>query len=379
MKRQNTPRPWALATLLLAPVAPLLAEDAPTLRVKLEEPEKADKNRFGLSYRMSFNVTAQFKNVGNVGKGPSGGIGGPGPATGRGVDRTYDDGYNRVDISGNNGGLTWFWAYKNESQIVDDTVVMHSSSAQSVNSKTTDDDPQHGFELTYNRELGRCEKTGWLWGLEGAFGWTDIDIRDRRPLVGGVHQIADAYALGGIDPTHNMIPPGGNAPAPYTDGEGRIFHPGTYEGPGSLIDDLPNRTMSSSRSGSVITGTRRFDADLFTYRLGPYVDMPIDDKWTFSFSAGAAVGVVNGDFSVRQNVSTGGTSKFQSASGSNTDVVFGGYLSALIRYAIDEHWGVFVGGQYLGLTDYEAKAGGQKIEIDFARTANATMGVSFSF
>ena len=362
-----------MAALLLAPVVPLLAEDAPVLRVKLEEPTPVNKNRFGLSYRMSFNVTAEFKNVGNVGRNPRGAGRDPGPAEGDSVDRFYDDGYNRVDISGNKDGLTWFWAYKNPSQIVGDTVVMHSSTATPINSKTTDDDPQHGFELTYNRELGVCDN-GWRWGVEGAFGWTDVDIHDRRPLAGGVMVIADGFNLGGIDPSHNI----GNPPPPYAE-DGPELHPGTLEGPGPLIESIPNRTTSRSANGSQITGSRNFDANLWTYRLGPYIDVPIDDKWTFSFSAGAAIGVVEGDFSYRQAVTIGGTSRFQSGSGSSTDVVYGGYLSAMFRYAIDEHWGVFLGGQYLGLTSYDTKADGQKVELDFATTANATMGVSFSF
>ena len=356
-----------------------MAEEPPVLRVKLEEPQPVNKNRFGLSYRASFNVTAQFKNVGNVGKNPRGAGRDPGPAEGDTVDRFYDDGYNRVDISGNKDGLTWFWAYKNPSQIVGDTVVMHSRTATPINSKTTDDDPQHGFELTYNRELGVCEKTGWRWGLEGAFGWTDIDIHDGRPLAGGVKEIADAFDSGDVDESHNILPEGRTTPLPYSENGGPPLQPGTGDGPGPLISSIPTRMVSSFANGSVVVGSRKFDANLWTYRLGPYIDMPIDDKWTFSFSAGAAVGVVDGDFSFRQGVSTGSSTKFQSGSSSSTDVVYGGYLSAMFRYAIDEHWGLFLGGQYLGLTCYEAKAGGQKIELDFARTANATMGVSFSF
>jgi hypothetical protein len=353
-------------------VIPLLAEDPPVLRVALQEPQPASKNRFGLSYRMSFNVTANFKNVGSIPKG----LGGrdPGPATGGGVDRFYDDGYNRVDISGNRDGLTWFWGYRNQSQIVGDTVVMHSRTAQAIDSKTTDDDPQHGFELTYNRELGVIERNNWRWGVEGGFGWTDIDIRDDRTLTGGMREIADAYDLSGVNPIFNIIPPGAQMPTPVNG-----LRPGQFEGPGPLIDDSPDRTISVFRNGATVMGSRRFDANMFTYRLGPYIDIPIDDQWTFSLSAGPAFAVVDGEFAFRQNLRAGTTSEFQSGSGSNTDVVFGGYLSAVIRYAITEQWGVYLGGQYLGLTDYEVKAGNQKVQLDFARTAAANMGVSFSF
>src|SRR5580692_989632 len=79
--------------------------------------------RFGLSYRAGFNITADFRNLGGFPASSS-----PGPATGGGIDRIYDDGYVRVDSSGNAGGQTWFWGYKNASQIPgNDTVVMHST------------------------------------------------------------------------------------------------------------------------------------------------------------------------------------------------------------------------------------------------------------
>jgi len=356
MKRNNATRSWALAALLLAPGISVVAADDPARRVTLEDPIPVDKNRVGLSYRAAFNITARFKNVGNVG----GGGRGPGPATGGDIDRFYDDGYNRVDISGNKDGLTWFWGYQNASQVPgNDTLVMHSSSPTAVNTKPIDDDPQNGFELTYSRELGRSEKKDWRWGVEAGAGWSDINIRDDRPLASGVRTIADAYNLGGVVP-----PPG---------------HSGTFEGPGPLIEDRPNRTITTSPSGSVILGARQFDADLFTLRFGPYLEIPIDDRFTFSLSVGPAVGFINGEFKFNQQVSTGGTSKRQTGSGSESDVLWGGFAAATIRYAINDRWSAFVGGQYLGLTDYHAKAGGQEIELTLGRTALFTLGVGYTF
>ncbi|HWN93393.1 MAG TPA: hypothetical protein VNT99_00030 [Methylomirabilota bacterium] len=357
MKRHYAPRPWALAILLIAPI-PALAAEEPALRVKLEDPAPAEKNRFGMSYKMSFNITAEFRNVGNIGT-PGAGRG-RGPATGGGIDRFYDDGYNRVDSSGNRDGLTWFWGYENAGQIVGDTLAMHSTSVAPISSKTIDGDPQSGLELTYGRELGRLEKHNAGWGLEAALGWTYIDIADDRPLAGGVRTITDTYDLGGV------IPP----PAPYN---------GTFQGPGPLIDDAPARAIVSSARGAVVTGERHFEADLFAFRLGPYIDCPIDENWMFSISAGPAVGIVDGEFRFRQTVKTDTGRRFQSGSGSETDIVFGGYLSGTIHWAINEQWGLFIGGHYTALTSYEVKAGEQKAEIRFARVASATFGVTFSF
>ena len=369
MRNRNALRSSLLAALFVAPALPLLAAEDPALKVKLQEPEPPTKNRFGVSYRAGYNITARFKNASR------GGVGSAGPATGGAVDRNYDDGYNRVDKNGNNDNLTWNWAYKNDNQVppgngLRDVVVMHKSSAL-ANDKTIDSDPEHGFEITYNRELGRLgEKKDLPWGLEVGLGWTDIEIKDHRPASQRV--ISDAFNLNGVDPSHNQIPPGHTMPDPYPQENGTTLFPGTFDGPGSLIDSVPNRTISTTTA----KGGRQFDADLFTFRLGPYIDIPIDERWSLSFSAGFAVGVVDGEFSFEQTTAAGGR---QIGGGSDTDVVYGGYVSASIHVAFSEHWGAFVGGQYLGLSEYSAKGSGQKVEIDLSRTAFFTIGVTYSF
>ena len=358
MKRGNVTRHLALAALALTPSLPLHAAD---VGVKLDAPAQPDKNRFGISYRAGFNFTAEFKNVGNVArrKDPNRD---PGPATGDNVDRFYDNGYNRVRIGDNFGGFTWFWGYDDASQLPgNDTLEMKSTTGRKIDSTTHDDDPQHGFELTWDRELGRAKNGKWAWGVEGAFGWTDIEIRDHRPLTGGTRTLIDAFNLGGVAPP----PPG---------------HAGTFEGPGPQIDSSPNRRFESSASGTSVRGTRDFDGDLFSFRAGPYLDLPLDDRWTISLSAGFAAGVIQGQYLFHQTVTIDGNSTAQSASGHNTDVLFGGYLSGTIHCKINDDWGVFVNGQYLGLAGtYEAAANGQKIQLDLTRTAFFSAGVTYSF
>ncbi len=376
MKRTNVLHRRTLAVLFLAPALPLLADDAPG--IKLEAPSGASKNRFGVSYRAGFNVTAKFKNVGDLSRGPSGR--GPGPATGSNLDRDYDDGYNRRDVSGNEGGDTWNWAYRNPGQVDEDSVTFRSTTASPITSKTYDSDPQHGFELTYQRELGMVGQSKAIWGIEGGLGWTDIEIRDHRRLFGGTTVIQDEYSHTGIDTSHNIIPPGADTPPPFNDGESTL-NPGTVGGPGPLISSSPSRTVTRSATGTSIAGAREFDADLYSFRIGPYVEIPIDERWSISFSAGFATGVIDGEYHLHnQRVTTAAGTVRQNASGSETDVLFGGYASAMIHCAINEEWGVFAGGQYLGLFDrYQAEAGGQRIELDLKRTAFFTVGVTFSF
>jgi hypothetical protein len=364
MKRGNVSRTLALASLVMAPSLSLMAADP---GIKLEPPVEPNKNRFGVGYRGGFNFTAEFKNVGNIARGNAGRD--PGPATGGGLDRFYDDGYNRVDSTASGIGVTWFWGYKNASQVPgNDTIEMHSTSSAPINSTTHDDDAQHGFELTWDRELGRLREGKWAWGFQGAFGWTDIEILDKRPLSSATTVITDAYDLGGVNP---------NVPPFSTEYPG---HAGTYEGPGPLIDDTPDRSIARDPNGAVVRGKRDFDGDLFSFRAGPYLDIPLDERWTISMSAGLAMGVIEGEYTFSETVTTAVGTQSHSGRGRDTKVMVGGYLSGTIHCKINDRWGVFVNGQYLGLEgDYEASARGQSIKLDMNKTALFSAGVTFSF
>lgn len=102
-----------------------------------------------------------------------------------GVDHDYDDGYVRVDSSGNAGGLTWFWGYQNQSQVPDD-----------------------GF-IHFHVTRYECQPPALA---------RKVVVTDRYSL----------YVGGAL-----VIPP----PPPYA---------GSREGPGPMISDLPIREVTST-------------------------------------------------------------------------------------------------------------------------------------
>jgi hypothetical protein len=57
----------------------------------------------------------------------------PGPATGGGINRSYDDGYVFVDSTGDSFGYTSNWGYQNVSQIQGNFLVFHSESSLDAN------------------------------------------------------------------------------------------------------------------------------------------------------------------------------------------------------------------------------------------------------
>jgi hypothetical protein len=61
----------------------------------------------------------------------------PGPATGGGVDRLYNDGYVRVDSTSNPDGYTWYWGYQNSAQVQGDFILFHCQIALDPNTQET--------------------------------------------------------------------------------------------------------------------------------------------------------------------------------------------------------------------------------------------------
>jgi hypothetical protein len=352
-------RAWLAAPLLLAPFFCVeAAEPEPIARIELQEP-KRELNRFSIGYSAGLNIDAHFTRLGARRRGP-----GPGPATGGGIDRFYDDGYNRVDDSGNQDGLTYYWGYQNASQAPgNDTLLMHSTSAIPARSRDNDGDPQHGFLLTWNRELCRAEDDRWRCGVEVAFGWNDIKIHDRGPIRAGTSVLTDTYDLGFE---------GGPPAAPYN---------GTPTGPGPVLSDTPSsRDVTRNAGGARIAGPRKFDADLFLFHVGPYIEFPIVEKLRGTFSGGVAFGVLDGRFSIDERTSIGGGPVTRTRSTDHeTGGLIGGYGALTLLYPIYEQWSAFASGQFQATTDYSTKTSGRKVTIDMTATPFVTAGISYSF
>ncbi len=317
--------------------------------------EEESPNRFGIGMRLGFNINAKFSGLGGYTSMAS-----PGPATGGGVDRTYDDGFVKVDASGNQGGSTWNWGYNSPAQAPgNDTLQFHAATADANLSVDANDDPQWGMEVFYQRRLG---KQSWgTWGIEGAFGYTDLSIQDHSLVLGQAGVITDTYALGGL-----VVPP-----APYA---------GSYAGPGMLLGDTPTRSQSIDPAGEQVMGSRELDGTLYCLRVGPYARFALVKRLSLQLGAGLAVGIVDSEFRFTETVSSA-TATLASRSGadSKTDVLAGAYVDARFAYRLCSCAEVFVGAQYQYLPDFEQQAAGKKAHLDLGETAFVNAGFAVEF
>lgn len=316
-------------------------------------------NRFGISYRAGFNISAKFKNFGNF-TSPNN----PGPATGGMEERFYDDGYNRVDQDNNAGNVTVFWGYENSSQYDPadgGSIAMNSTSARgNVDTTSQEDDPQHGLEITFNRQLGKIGKA--KWGIEAAANFTDVNIHDNGTLFGDAVRTTDVFELNGV------IPP--VAPSRQTFDQ--------MSGP--VLGTIPFRTITRIPNGATITGKREFDAEVFGLRIGPYLEIPLHERLALSLSGGFALLWVNSDFGFEETVTlVGGASRSASGRGTDSDLLPGGYIGGNFIYSVNKQISVHAGAQFQAAGNYSHTENGKEAELNIGQAVFFTLGIGYTF
>jgi hypothetical protein len=335
----------------------------------LQTADAQSPNRFGLNYRLGLNLKVNFHGLGGFGQ--------PLRLTPNGDPFNYSDGYVYQDINHGLGGQTWYWGYAaapapyKQYTLGDPSVIFHQFSSQpNANSNDNDATPQSNFELTYNRELYRGKN--WRAGLEAAAGYGRVSVNDSRPMAADLAVASDAYAVP-IDPmTGYGITTFANYPGP---------HYGDSVGPNALLGDTPAHLPAQILpGGALISGSRQFDADVFGFRLGPYVELPLSDTVSLNFSGGLAVAFINSDFSFHETVTVAGVgSQTHSGSGSHSDWLPGGYVAATCSVALSQRWALLAGAQFEDVGKYSQFVNGKQAVLDLTRAVFVTVGVSYVF
>ena len=317
-------------------------------------------NRLTFGARFGVNFKADFRNSAPANPGPPPVNLGPIAA---GADHTYDDGYVLVDSSGNAGGLTWNWGYQKAAQVVGDTMQFHSAqsslpSPSAINNVTGD--PQYGAELTYQRVIGSIPAlSSAQWGLEVAFGGTDLDVRDNRTGTRPATVTTDTFQLNGV------IPPGPG-------------YNGSFAGPGPLLGDTPTRTIVADVT--TLTTRQKLSGQLYSLRLGPFAEWKLTSRLSLAASVGLTLAPSSVEYNFSETTTLPGGATFGAVGrSSKTQLLYGAYVSGTLNYDFGKHWGVYVGAQFQSLTDLEQSIGSRTARLNQGVTVYGTVGLGWRF
>lgn len=319
-----------------------------------------DLNSLSFSARFGFNIGTRFKNPGHIN------LANIGRKTPDGLNFNYEDGYVLQDVSGGVDGYTYNWGFDNASQVSpaaspnNHLALSRTTSAEAMSSPWKDADVSMGGELVYRREFGTFERSHNMhWGIEAAGNYANLSFNDHTSFGGMVTRQTDTFV-------------------PYPDAEITDPRQGTFNGPGTLLNDTPiSKDFTSSPAN--ISGIRKIDADMWGFRVGPYLEIPVARHLNASLSGGFAGAFLNVDASWNETLTVGTTQYPFSGGGHDNNWRFGYYLAANAEYQFAKDWSVVGGAQYQSLSKYEQAIAGRTVDIDLSHAIFVTLGLSYRF
>lgn len=186
------------------------------------------------------------------------------PAAGPKSDRFYDDGFNRVDASGNLGdgsfgplaSRTGYFGFSNDSQVdlrAGTLALRRVRLAGGDYLSATPETEQPAWHAALRVSLRRGAPVGRDWGVELGFDTVKLHAASADGLPAALRVLTDTYALGGVVPQR----------APYS---GRFTSiPGDQR-----IGDTPARSVSTV--AGTLAGSRDFAARSMALQLGPWLE-----------------------------------------------------------------------------------------------------------
>ena len=308
--------------------------------------------RIGMS--LGLNIKAKFTTTGSyqITSNPSGDNG-----------FTFDNGYVLKDVSGSTDGQTWNWGYLKSDQFNAEEGALHFQSTssydiQGVNSRTASDNPYLGFDLAYGWAVARWGQA--KVGVEFGLGIMPIVISDNRNMLATLHGTDYSVQVpGGV-----ILPEG-----PYN---------GSFQGPGATISSQATPASEPSTIDGEISGSRTLDVTLYNLRLGPTLFWELSPRVGVGVSAGGAFGVVSGDYKFAERPA-GSQGAFATGKFGQTDVVFGGYASGIATYRIEDHGDLYLGLQFMSMTDSTFRQGGREGKLGLGAAFYITAGVNWPF
>lgn len=312
---------------------------------------------FRLGAQLTFNVKTDFSLNGPISVNRQS----PGPTGVPGADHFYNDGYVRVDNTGNAGGLTSYWGYDDASQYNAATkqLIMRSiGSFDASETKSEDGGVLPGLDVAYGSQIRDWGRTRLGW--EVGYGFTPMDFKDSTPLNVTFNRDVQAFSVGDL-----ALPA-----APYAGGP---------SGVGPQILDVATGRPSETLAGTV-TGTRQLDVNLHALRAGATLFWRFQPRWALSGSVGPALGLVPGSYIYSEtfNLSDGSVSS-ESGKMSHTEVVFGGYAAATLHCRLIESADVYLGMQFMSLQNADFGNSQREATLDLGATFSLSLGVNWPF
>jgi len=288
---------------------------------------------------------------------------------GGGQNYNYDDGFVRLDATGNAGGHSWNWGYDNAAQfnpVGGGSISMTTSRVLPHQGAKGGEDFALGIEAFAYYKLGELPRLNLgggpaRWGLKASLHYANISIDEWGRVFADVSRVTDTFSMNGV------LPP----LAPYE---------GSFSGPGPLLSDNPTRVTAGLPNGASVAGNRELEVDLFGLTIGPVLELPVTNRFSLSLEGGVSLAIANGDFNFSSLTTVAGVGS-QAASGGDSRTMLlpgmSGGFSAIIQ--LTDSWSAYGGARYQYYSDLKIGSENSRAELDFGGAFILSMSASYSF
>ena len=331
------------------------------------------RHHFGFGVPTTIHAKARFHDTRATNPGPNDGN--------AATDRFYNDGFNRVDISGNAVAppapaafainRTTYFGYQDDRQVVNSGALPNGGSLFLHSTRINGGDyvgalgnkPLPGLEFNYHYDWKDDDKMSMGFGVSASyqfFRWAQ-----SGNVNGTVDLITDEYALGGV------TLPGGIAP--YT---------GTFAGaPGSpLIGSTPARTQATVPA--TISTERSVGMHALQLHLGPTFDWKPNPNWSLGYQTGLALGVGFSELEYNDQITlaSANTTVIRQSGRSNDTPMWAGWFNALsVTRRLSERWHAQVGVRHTWQHDVNLTGATRSARLNFSDALQITAGVNYRF
>lgn len=290
--------------------------------------EEDSRHHVGVGMPVWINAKARFSAARATDPGPNDGS----PTR----NRFYNDGFNRVDSTGNAappGGvpLTSAFGYANRDvQVVQATAVpltpgslaLHSAQINGGDyTRSRDNAASPGLEIFYRYDVKK-EKS-WSFSLEGGASYQFFQWRQDGAVNATGDLITDNYSLGGV-----FLPAASySGPVVWTPGD-------------KVIGSTPTRTLGPS-TPAVVTGQRSLKLDTLHFRFGPAAEWRASERSELGAQTGVLLGVGFSRLNFNDTVAVASPTMpvfNESGSSSHTHVWFGWFNALRVTLHLDKDW-----------------------------------------
>ncbi len=329
--------------------------------------EDSTRHHFGVGLPTTINAKARFTASRATDPGPNDGS----PTR----DRFYNDGFNRVDSTGNAafpGGSPSTSAYGYDNgllQVVQPTAAPPTQGSLALHSlqivggdytRQLANEIRPGVDIFYRYDLK--QGTNWSVGLEAGFSYQFLQWQQSGAVNSAVDLITDTYNLGGVS-------------LPATSYRGPInWSPGD-----SVIGSTPTRTLGPS-TPAIVTGSRSLNLDLLQLRLGPTLDWRPTERWGLGVQTGVMLGLGFTQLNYTDRVAVPGIPTISENGSSTRRHLWAGWFNAFrVSLHLDAQWDAHLEVRHVLQNPIHHDGGQRSVALNFSEALGLVVGLGYRF